>query len=56
MDSCATVNADAWECRLFPRVLFIFATVPIREWRRTLINPVRFRPSKDGLVQEVSCS
>ena len=31
-----------------------FAIVPIREWRRTSINPVRFRPSKDGLVQEVS--
>ena len=38
----------------FPSVSFIFAIVPIDEWQRTLINPVRFRPSKEGLVQEVS--
>jgi hypothetical protein len=53
VDPCATVNADAWKCRLFPSVSLIFAIVPIREWRRTSIKPGRFRPSKDGLGQEL---
>jgi hypothetical protein len=31
-------RADAWKRRLFPSVSFIFAIVPIPEWRRTSIN------------------
>ena len=44
-------NADF--SRAYPS---FFAIVSTREWRRTSINPVRFRRSKEGFVQEVSCS
>jgi hypothetical protein len=39
-------RADAWKRRLFPSVSFIFAIVPIREWRRTSITLCGFGEAK----------